>query len=92
MSTSSSSATTGTTQSSSSSTIPTSTTVKTKNGRYAFIHEGNTIYEYEQTLDDVILYINPPPGARAMHIDCKITPTHLKLGIKNNPPYLNVRN
>lgn len=91
VSSSSSLPSTASSSSSSSSTAGVSTTVKTSNGRYAFLHQGNTVYEYEQSLDDVILYINPPPGARAVHIDCKITPNHLRIGIKNNPPYLDVR-
>ena len=36
------------------------------------------------------MYITPPPGVKAKDIDCKITTTHLKLGIKGNPPFIDV--
>jgi hypothetical protein len=53
-------------------------------------HAGQTIYEWEQSLDEVHIYIRPPPGVLAHMIDCKITATQLTIGIKGNPPFLNV--
>jgi hypothetical protein len=52
---------------------------------------GREIYEWEQSLDEVRVYIKPPPGVKASHIAAQITPTHLKLGIKGNPPFIDVR-
>jgi len=49
------------------------------------------VYEWEQSLDEVHLYIKPPPGVRASMIECKITATQLTIGIKGNPPFINVR-
>lgn len=57
-------------------------------GRQKFVHAGRTVYEWEQSLEEVNIYIQPPPGVKARMIDCTITPTHLKLGIKGNPPFL----
>lgn len=58
-------------------------------GRYAFRHEGQLIYEWEQSLEDVIVYVKPPDGVKAEMISCKIQPNHLSLGLKGNPPFLN---
>ena len=52
---------------------------------------GRTIYEWEQSLEEVNLYIEAPPGLRAESIDCKITPKHIRLGVKGNPPFIDVR-
>ncbi len=41
-------------------------------------------------MEEVNLYIEPPPGVTAGLVDCKITPNHLRLGIKGNPPFLDV--
>lgn len=51
---------------------------------------GRTIYEWEQDLTDVNIFVTPPPGVRAKQIDCVITPTRIRLGLKGNPPFLNV--
>ncbi|CAM9964548.1 unnamed protein product [Ascophyllum nodosum] len=61
---------------------------KGKEGRIKFEHEGRTVYEWEQSLEEVNLYIEPPPGLKADQIDCTITPRHLRLGIKGNPPFI----
>jgi len=61
---------------------------KFKLERCSFTHNGRTIYEWEQTLDDVHLYITPPSGVSAKMIDCKITASKLALGLKGSPPYL----
>eukprot|EP00591_Stephanopyxis_turris_P003976 CAMPEP_0195507992 /NCGR_PEP_ID=MMETSP0794_2-20130614/1315_1 /TAXON_ID=515487 /ORGANISM="Stephanopyxis turris, Strain CCMP 815" /LENGTH=233 /DNA_ID=CAMNT_0040634833 /DNA_START=25 /DNA_END=726 /DNA_ORIENTATION=+ len=59
-------------------------------GRFIFEHDGRKIYEWEQTLEEVNLYIDTPPGiTSANQIECKISPSHLTLGLKNAPhPYL----
>lgn len=60
-------------------------------GRLAFQYKGRTVYEWEQNLEEVHVYITPPPGVRAKMLDVSIAPTHLKIGIKGNPPFINVR-
>ena len=56
--------------------------------RLEYKHEGRTIYEWHQSLEEVHVYIAPPPGVTAKMIDCKILPTQLTLGIKGNPPFM----
>ena len=56
--------------------------------RLEYKHEGRTIYEWHQSLEEVHVYIAPPPGVTAKMIDCKITATQLTLGIKSNPPFM----
>ncbi|CAM9612748.1 unnamed protein product [Hapterophycus canaliculatus] len=61
---------------------------KGKEGRIKFEHEGTTVYEWEQSMEEVNLYIETPPGVKADRVDCKITPTHIRLGLKGNPPFI----
>jgi CS domain len=56
--------------------------------RQIFKHEGREIYSWDQTLDDVNVYIKPPPGVKASHLDITIGATHLKIGLKGNPPFI----
>jgi hypothetical protein len=60
-------------------------------GRRPFQHDGKTIYEWEQSLDDVNIYIKPPPGIKAKMMDIRITETELRVGLKGNPPFLHER-
>lgn len=62
------------------------------------------IYEWEQTLDEVHIYIQPPkfllpkhkeefrkqlaPGEKLPELEIKITSTHLRIGLKGTPPFL----
>lgn len=62
---------------------------KIEKKRLAYRHQGRTIYEWEQTLEDVTLFITPPPGVTAKMIDCTINARSMSLGLKGNPPFLN---
>ncbi|CAM6106681.1 unnamed protein product [Calypogeia fissa] len=57
--------------------------------RHAFVHEGTTVYEWDQTLDEVDMYISPPPNVPAKMLYCTIKSEHIEVGIKGNPAYLN---
>ena len=57
-------------------------------GRATFVHEGRDIYEWEQSLDEVLVYFKTPPGVKAAHIDCAISSGHVRLGLKGAPPFL----
>ncbi|KAL4465993.1 hypothetical protein ABPG74_004230 [Tetrahymena malaccensis] len=73
--------------------------------RQKFIHNGQTVYEWDQTIDDVNIYIQPPkfvlkkyesevrkqlqPGQQMPKLEIAIEPRHLKIGIKGNPPFIN---
>ena len=49
-----------------------------------------TIYEWEQSIDEVVMFIEPPKGVMAKHLDIEISPKRLRVGIKGNPPFLNL--
>ena len=72
--------------------------------RQQFKYQDRVIYEWEQNIDEVFVYIQPPefvlpknkaiikaqlqPGQQMPEMDIKITSTHLKVGLKGNPPFL----
>ena len=51
---------------------------------------GQEIYEWEQTLEDVLIYIHPPKEITAKKLNVQIKPTHLLVGQKGAPPFLDV--
>lgn len=51
-----------------------------KKGRYVYEYNGQPIYEWEQTLEEVILYI-PAPPVHSKDIHCEIMSRRLQLGI-----------
>jgi len=55
-----------------------------KKMRKAFTHNGHTVYEWEQNLTEIHIYVQPPPGIRANMFDCKMTAEHVTLGIKGS--------
>jgi hypothetical protein len=57
-------------------------TKKGRDGRFQFEFAGRLIYEWEQSLDDVNLYIKPPAGTRGENIDIQILPHHLRVGLR----------
>ena len=56
--------------------------------RLTYEHQGRKIYEWDQTLSDVNMHIEVPPGVRAKHLDVKFTSSQLTIGIKGNPPFI----
>lgn len=59
--------------------------------RHAHVHQGRTIYEWDQTLSELNLYVQLPTGVKAKQLYVDISSSHLRIGIKPNPPYLDVR-
>ena len=55
------------------------------------LSDGRLAYAWAQSLAEVELWVPAPPGARAAHFDVQLTPTHIRLGLVGNPPYLDVR-
>lgn len=51
---------------------------------------GQKVFEWDQTLEEVDIYINLPPNVHSKLFYCKIQSKHIELGIKGNPPFLNV--
>ena len=56
--------------------------------RTAFVHDGRTIYEWEQSLEEVLVYISPPAGVTASMVTCAFKTRHVTLGLKGVPPFL----
>lgn len=59
--------------------------------RLKYEYQGRTIYEWEQSLEEVHVYIQVPPGVRAKMLAVEIKPSQLSVGLKGNPPFINVR-
>lgn len=57
-------------------------------GKFEFVHNGARVYSWEQTLEEVLMYIQPPPGTPSKAIECIIRPESMRLGLKGNPPFL----
>ncbi|KAL5726394.1 hypothetical protein ACHQM5_009440 [Ranunculus cassubicifolius] len=63
--------------------------------RHSFVHgvKGHFFFTnslfWDQTLEEVNIYINLPPNVPTKLFYCKIQSKHVELGIKGNPPYLN---
>lgn len=55
-----------------------------KTGRYVFTHGTQKVYEWEQSLDSVTLYIDAPPDRKAKDFRIEITTKHLKVGLKDH--------
>eukprot|EP01101_Sappina_pedata_P003032 TRINITY_DN13248_c0_g1_i1.p3 TRINITY_DN13248_c0_g1~~TRINITY_DN13248_c0_g1_i1.p3 ORF type:complete len:159 (+),score=84.94 TRINITY_DN13248_c0_g1_i1:472-948(+) len=56
--------------------------------RNKFQHEGRTIYEWDQSVDEVNIYIDKPADLPTKMLAITITAGHLSVAIKGNPPYL----
>eukprot|EP00920_Eleutheroschizon_duboscqi_P038716 GHVT01092965.1.p2 GENE.GHVT01092965.1~~GHVT01092965.1.p2 ORF type:complete len:174 (-),score=36.94 GHVT01092965.1:937-1458(-) len=54
-------------------------------GRRSVIVDGRTLYEWEQTLDDVNVYVALPPGVRSKQLVIEIKPTSLSVSISGQP-------
>ena len=63
-------------------------TKKGSDGRYKYEYQGRTIYEWEQSLEEVNIYISPPPGVPRHLFDIEISHTHVRVGIKGAPPFI----
>lgn len=63
-------------------------TKKGKEGRIKFEHDGRTIYEWEQSLSEVNIYLEPPSEIPSKMFDIVISHRHLKVGIKGAPPFI----
>lgn len=57
--------------------------------RHIFRHNDRKIYEWEQSLEDVVIYIEPPQGVSAKDLLVSISPRHLVVGLKGAPPFIN---
>jgi len=56
--------------------------------RHSYQHQGRTVYEWDQTLSEVNVYIPTPPGVRGRDLDVAISRRRHCFGLKGNPPFL----
>jgi len=63
-------------------------TKKGKEGRVKFEHEGRTIYEWDQSLTEVNIYLEPPPDVPRKMLEVVISHRHLLVGIKGTPAFI----
>ncbi|KAF5959656.1 hypothetical protein HYC85_000865 [Camellia sinensis] len=57
--------------------------------RHGFFHGGQKVFEWDQTLEEVNMYVTLPPNVPKKLFYSKIQSKHVEVGIKGNPPYLN---
>ena len=62
---------------------------KGKDGRIQFQHNGQTVYEWEQSLEEVNIFIYPPPQITRNLLVVEIQPHQLVVGIRNTAPFIN---
>lgn len=68
--------------------VPTTQTIKDEeSGRFIFSHNGQKIYSWEQTLDEVNLFIPAPPNHKASAFEINIHPQKLQVGLKGHDRY-----
>ena len=54
-------------------------------GRYVFEYGGRKVYEWEQTLDDMTIYVEAPSlSLSASALVCEIRPSRLRLGLRGH--------
>lgn len=46
------------------------------------------MYEWSQTLEDINLFLKPPPGVRAKDLEVTISTDRFSIGLKGNAPFL----
>lgn len=61
---------------------------RSKDGRITFEYEGRKVYEWEQSIDDVNIYIKPPPDVTRQMLVVVMSPGHLLIGLKGTPPFI----
>ncbi|KAM3386568.1 hypothetical protein ACQJBY_009875 [Aegilops geniculata] len=57
--------------------------------RHAFVHNGQKVFEWDQSLEEVNMYIELPKNVPTKLIQCVIQAGHVEVGIRGHPPYLN---
>ena len=59
--------------------------------RHKYVHQGQLVYEWDQTLADISLYVQVPQGVKARDLQVDIKADFLGFGIRGSPPFLSVR-
>jgi CS domain len=58
--------------------------------RYTVTMLDRPIYQWNQTLTSVDIYVPIPPGVKAKQLFVHIAKNNIKFGITPNPPYMDV--
>merc|ERR1712153_67479 len=56
-----------------------------KKMRKQYKHGNQVVYEWEQNLTEIHIWVSPPPGIKANMFDIKMTSEHVVMGIKGVP-------
>jgi len=56
--------------------------------RHVYEHGGRRVYEWDQTVDEVNVFVTPPPGTTAKMVFCTVRARGVALGLQGNPPFL----
>ena len=60
--------------------------------RHQYRHvDGRVVYEWDQTAEEVNVYIRAPQGVDAKQLVCDVGVAEVVLGIRGLPPYLKAR-
>jgi hypothetical protein len=62
---------------------------QSKDERLKFVYEDKTVYEWDQSLDEVNIYITPSKDVSRRLLDIQISSNQLKVGLKGLDPYIN---
>ena len=60
--------------------------------RHKYHHQGQLVYEWDQTLADISLYVQVPQGVKAKDLQVDIKADSVAFGLRGSPPFLSVRN
>ena len=52
--------------------------------------DGKPVYSWDQTISEVNIFVDVPPGTRSKDISCTIGSNHLCFGLVGNPPFLDM--
>jgi CS domain len=53
-----------------------------KTGRYVYYYDNREIYQWDQSLDTITLYLDPPPNCQAKDLDIVIATNHIKVRLR----------
>eukprot|EP01025_Chloroclados_australasicus_P065949 TRINITY_DN9011_c0_g1_i4.p1 TRINITY_DN9011_c0_g1~~TRINITY_DN9011_c0_g1_i4.p1 ORF type:complete len:181 (-),score=15.67 TRINITY_DN9011_c0_g1_i4:479-1021(-) len=56
--------------------------------KHKFIYNEKVVYEWDQTLQEINMYIQLPGEVKAKQLTCSIQSNKIDIGITGNPPYL----
>ncbi|CAD7959959.1 unnamed protein product [Amoebophrya sp. A25] len=57
-------------------------------GRQSFVYRDRKVYSWDQSMEEVNIYVDPPPGVSKHELDIQIKPSHVRMGLKGNPPFI----